>query len=103
MLDENRSFKDHHLCLTTGDPDEHLLAATLDRDDELVVDGAPGTGPGCTEAIAVLRGFLAPVALAAALFLLSLLLLWCLTRLNTSDLDLVALYANSFVLLDNSL
>jgi hypothetical protein len=38
MLDENRAFEDHHLGLMREDPDEHLLATDIGRDDDLVLE-----------------------------------------------------------------
>jgi hypothetical protein len=38
MLDQNRSFEDDYLGLMGKNPDEHLLATDIGRDDDLVLE-----------------------------------------------------------------
>ena len=44
MLDEDRAVKDDDLGLVGSHPDEHLLLARLDRQDDLVLDGPGSAG-----------------------------------------------------------
>jgi hypothetical protein len=45
VLDEDRSFEDDHLGLMREDPDEHLLATDVGRDDDLVLERSFAASP----------------------------------------------------------
>ncbi len=101
MLHQDRPLEDHHLGLTSGDTDQHLLATGLDGDDDLVVDGTPGPGSGGGETV------LGVVAATTALLGLPVLLLlgrlgWRRSRLDPGYLDLATLDSDRLVLLDRS-
>ena len=56
MLDQDRSFEDHHLGLMRENPDEHLLAADVGRDDDLVFDLTLAATPRGLQARAIGTG-----------------------------------------------